>query len=109
MHMSRIVLSTVACLAVPYYFTLDLSHEQQDLRKRDIEHKMGFDFLYNWKISDSKNKRVRHKGADKSSADPIEKNNWKVAIFRPRRRSFLPRRPGWKDNFLNCFWVACKS
>jgi hypothetical protein len=31
------------------------------------------------------------------------KNNWKVAIFRPTRRSLLPRRPGWSDNFLNFF------
>jgi len=37
------------------------------------------------------------------------KNNWKVAIFRPTRRSLLPRRPGWTDNFLIFFWVACKS
>ena len=37
------------------------------------------------------------------------KNNWKVAIFLPTRRSLLPRRPGWTDNFLNFFWVACKS
>ena len=29
------------------------------------------------------------------------KNNWKVAIFRPTRRSLLPRRPGWTDNLLN--------
>jgi len=35
------------------------------------------------------------------------KNNWKVAIFRPTRRSLLPRRPGWTDNLL-IFWVACK-
>jgi len=28
------------------------------------------------------------------------KKNWKVAIFRPTRRSLLPRRPGWTDNFL---------
>ena len=28
------------------------------------------------------------------------KNNWKVAIFRPTRRSLLPRRPGWTDKFL---------
>ena len=27
-------------------------------------------------------------------------NNWKVAIFRPTRRSLLPRRPGWTDKFL---------
>jgi len=31
----------------------------------------------------------------------IEKDNWKVAIFRPTRRSLLPRRPGWTDKFLN--------
>ena len=39
----------------------------------------------------------------------LKKNNWKVAIFRPTRRSFLPRRPGWTDNLLNFFLVACKS
>jgi len=48
-------------------------------------------------------------GADKSLARPDWKNNWKVAIFRPTRRSLLPQRPGWTDNILNCFWVACKS
>ena len=38
------------------------------------------------------------------------KNNWKVAIFRPTRRSLLPQRPGWTDNFLHFFfWVAHKS
>jgi len=31
------------------------------------------------------------------------KNNWKVAIFRPTRRSWLPLRPGWTDNILNVF------
>ena len=36
-----------------------------------------------------------------------EKNNWKFAIFRPTRRSLLPRRPGWTDNILNFFeWLA---
>jgi len=37
-----------------------------------------------------------------------EKNNWKVAIFRPTRRSLLPQRPGWTDNRLNIFfeWLA---
>jgi len=32
----------------------------------------------------------------------------KVAIFRPTRRSLLPRRPGWMDNLLNLFfdWLA---
>ena len=37
------------------------------------------------------------------------KNNWKVAIFRPTRRSLLPRWPGWTDKLLIFFWVACKS
>jgi len=40
---------------------------------------------------------------------PGLKNNWKVAIFRPTWRSLLPQRPGWTDNLLNCFWVACRS
>ena len=51
----------------------------------------------------------KHRGADKSLARPDWKNNWKVAIFRPTWRSLLPRRPGWTDNLLNCFWVASKS
>jgi len=36
------------------------------------------------------------------------KNNWKVAIFPPSRRSLLPRRPGWTDNLLIFFfeWLA---
>ena len=39
-----------------------------------------------------------------------KKNNWTVAIFRPTRRSLLPRRPGWTDNRLNSlFSVACKG
>ena len=47
-------------------------------------------------------------GADKSLARPDwKKNNWKVAIFRPTRRSLLPRRPGWTDNILiYFFWVT---
>ena len=32
-----------------------------------------------------------------------------MAIFRPTRRSLLPRRPGWTDNLLNWFWLACTS
>ena len=37
--------------------------------------------------------------------DPTEKkNNWKVAIFSPTRRSMLSRRPGWKDNLLIFFF-----
>jgi len=31
------------------------------------------------------------------------KNNWKVAIFHPMRRSLLPQRPGWTDSILNFF------
>jgi len=35
------------------------------------------------------------------------KNNWNVAIFRPTRRSLLPRRPGWTDSLLNFFeWLV---
>ena len=34
---------------------------------------------------------------------PGPKNNWKVAIFRPTRRSLLPRRRGWTDKFPNFF------
>ena len=33
------------------------------------------------------------------------KNNWKVATFRPTRRSLLPRRPGWTDNHLIFFFL----
>jgi len=50
-----------------------------------------------------------HKGADKSLARLDWRNNWNIAIFYPTRRSLLPRRPGWTDNILNCFWVACES
>jgi len=32
------------------------------------------------------------------------KNDWKIAILHPTRRSLLPRRPGWKENFLNFFF-----
>ena len=48
-------------------------------------------------------------GADKSLARSDWKNYWKFAIFRPTQRSLLPRRSGWTDNLLKCFWVACKS
>jgi len=44
-----------------------------------------------------------YRDADKSLARPDWKNNGKVAIFRPTRRSLLPRRPGWTDNLLNFF------
>jgi len=40
---------------------------------------------------------------------PELKKQLKGRHFSPRRRSLLPRRPGWKDNLLKFFWVACKS
>jgi len=50
-----------------------------------------------------------YRGADKSLARPDWKNNWKVTIFRPTRKSLVPRKPGWTNNLLNYFWVAGKS
>ena len=38
------LLSRVACLSVPYFFTL--SHKQNDFREKGIEHKKHFDFVY---------------------------------------------------------------
>ena len=44
----------------------------------------------------------------------VWKNNWNFGIFRPTRRSQLPRRPGWTDKLLTFFLilfflVACIS
>ena len=52
---------------------------------------------------------VTYRVAIKSLARPDWKHNWKVAIFRPTRRSLLPPRPGWTDNFPTFFfflWLA---
>ena len=51
----------------------------------------------------------KYRGSEKFLVRPDWKNNLKVAIFRPTRMSLLPRRPGWMDSLLNCFWVACNS
>jgi hypothetical protein len=46
-QMHPITLSSVACLVLPYFSTL--LYEQQDFSKKKlIEHKMCFDFLYNY-------------------------------------------------------------
>ena len=47
---------------------------------------------------------VLYRSADNSLARPDWKNSWMVAIFRPKRRSLLSRRPGWTDNLLNFFF-----
>jgi len=66
----------------------------------------GCIFVY-YKILEIK---TGYRGADKSLTRPDrKKNNWNVAIFRPTRRSLLPRGPGWTDRLLNYLWVACRS
>jgi len=46
-HMSRIILSSVRCPTVPYISTLPRKRGDFFL-KTSIEHKMCFDFLYNF-------------------------------------------------------------
>ena len=41
--------------------------------------------------------------------DHIDIQFRKTAIFHPTRRSLLPRRPGWMDNFPNFFLSGLKE
>jgi predicted transcriptional regulator len=59
--MRRIILSSVACLAVPYFSAL--SHKLQDFRKKVTEYKMCVLILsttFVWNISHSKKNSVRY-------------------------------------------------
>ena len=81
---------------------------------RDRSHTQHHNIIWRqlWTNSKPINRKLSpdwlYRGPDKYLARPDWKNNWKVSIFSPTRRSLLPRRPGWTDN-LNFFWVACKS
>jgi hypothetical protein len=46
MRTRRIMLSSVACLVVQYFSVLP--HKRTFLEKKSIEHKLCFDFLYNF-------------------------------------------------------------
>jgi hypothetical protein len=48
MRMSRVILSSVACLGRPYYSTYLINGTI--FGKKFIEHKMCFDFLYNFQL-----------------------------------------------------------
>ena len=45
-RMRRIILSSVACLAVPRFSVS--AHKRHDFRENVTEHKICFDFLYNF-------------------------------------------------------------
>jgi len=50
---------------------------------------------------------IMYMGADKSLARPNWKNNWKVAIFRPKWRSLLPGDLVGRTSFWIVFeWLA---
>jgi hypothetical protein len=61
-RMRHIILSSVACLSLPYFFTL--SHKRHDFRKKLLNIKRVFWFslqLFFWKISHSKMNSARYR------------------------------------------------